>query len=75
MGTLSSASNSPRGIPGPVRKDRNATVTGAISIFREIGVTADDLRQWAPWCPALGELADALDAGKPDCLGDETAAA
>lgn len=43
-------------------QDRDAVVAGAIRIFREVGITARDLRPWAPWCPALGELADAMDA-------------
>jgi hypothetical protein len=42
--------------------DRDAVFAGAIRVFRGVGVTAADLRPWAPWCPVLGELADAMDA-------------
>ena len=54
----------PPGPPEPetAARDRAAAVAGATRIFREIGVTAADLRHWAPWCPALGELADAMDS-------------
>jgi hypothetical protein len=43
-------------------EDRDVVVAGVTGIFREVGITADDLRAWAPWCPALGELADAMDS-------------
>jgi hypothetical protein len=42
--------------------DRDAVFAGAIGVFRGIGVTAGDLRPWAPWCPVLRDLADAMDA-------------
>jgi hypothetical protein len=48
--------------PDTAAQDRAAVIAGATRIFREIGVTAADLRHWAPWCPALGDLADAMDA-------------
>jgi hypothetical protein len=44
-----------------VVQDREAVVAGVIRVFRGIGVTSGDLRPWAPWCPVLGELADAMD--------------
>jgi hypothetical protein len=45
--------------------DRDAVIAGAIQVFRSVGVTAADLRAWAPWCPALGELADAMSKSTP----------
>jgi hypothetical protein len=45
-----------------VIQDRDAVVAGVTGIFRDVGITAGDLRSWAPWCPALGELADAMDS-------------
>jgi hypothetical protein len=52
----------PEPIPATAVEDRDAVVAGVTGIFREIGITAHDLRSWAPWCPALGELADAMDS-------------
>lgn len=54
-------------------QDRDAAIAGTIRVFSEIGVTAEDLRQWAPWCPALGELADAMDAGTTKQTADRSA--
>jgi hypothetical protein len=48
-------------VPDAVAEDRAAVVAGVTGIFRQVGITANDLRSWAPWCPALGELADAMD--------------
>jgi hypothetical protein len=56
-------------------QDRDAAIAGAIRVFRELGVTAEDLRYWAPWCPALGTLADAMDDSAGTCRRDESAAA
>jgi hypothetical protein len=53
---------SPGTKPEAATQDRDAVIAGATRIFREVGVTAGDLRPWARWCPALGELADAMDA-------------
>jgi hypothetical protein len=52
----------PDAIPETAAQDRGAVIAGATRIFREVGVTAGDLRPWASWCPALRELADAMDA-------------
>jgi hypothetical protein len=51
----------PDPLPDAAVQDRDAVVAGVTGIFREVGITADDLRSWAPWCPALGELADAME--------------
>jgi len=51
----------PETMPEATTQDRDAVIAGATRIFREVGVTAGDLRPWASWCPALGELADAMD--------------
>ena len=51
----------PETVPETAIQDRDAVIAGTTRIFREIGVTAADLRHWAPWCPALGELADAME--------------
>ena len=48
-------------VPESASEDREAVIAGAIRVFRGIGVTASDLRPWAPWCPVLGELADAME--------------
>jgi hypothetical protein len=45
----------------PQAEDRAVVVAEAVQVFRSIGVTAGDLRAWAPWCPVLGEMADAMD--------------
>ena len=50
--------------PEAATQDRDAVIAGATRIFREVGVTAGDLRPWARWCPALGELADAMDGAR-----------
>ena len=55
------ASPSPQD-PEAAAQDRDAVIAGATRIFRELGVTAGDLRHWVPWCPVLGEFADAMDA-------------
>jgi hypothetical protein len=49
--------------PETLIQDRDTVFAGTIRIFRELGITAADLRAWVPWCPQLGELADAMDAG------------
>jgi hypothetical protein len=53
----------PETMPEAAIQDRDAVIAGATRIFREVGVTAGDLRHWVPWCPALATLANALDAG------------
>ena len=50
------------GAPDAAVQDRDAVIAGTIRVFRSVGITADDLRSWAPWCPALAELADAMDS-------------
>jgi hypothetical protein len=52
---------SPETTPEAAAQDRAAVIAGTTRIFREVGVTADDLRAWAPWCPVFGELADAME--------------
>jgi hypothetical protein len=54
-------SRPPETMPEATIQDRDAVIAGATRIFREVGVTAEDLRTWAPWCPVLGELADAME--------------
>jgi len=54
---------SPETVPEAAIQDRDAVIAGTTRILRELGVTAGDLRHWVPWCPALGELADSMDAG------------
>jgi hypothetical protein len=49
----------------PAQDDRDAVLAGTIRVFRGVGVTSGDLRSWAPWCPVLEELADAMDADEP----------
>jgi hypothetical protein len=52
----------PETTPEDATQDRDAVIAGTIRVFRGVGVTSGDLRSWAPWCPVLGELADAMDA-------------
>lgn len=53
------------GAPDAAMQDRDAVIAGTIRVFRSVGVTSGDLRSWAPWCPVLGELADAMDKDAP----------
>jgi hypothetical protein len=52
----------PETTPEIAVQDRDAVIAGTIRVFRGVGITSGDLRSWAPWCPALGDLADAMDS-------------